>query len=86
MQATPGRAPRGEQRMGGPVGGAARADRPRPGEVAIRSASGDDVGRFFPEVNRIGRATGSTEVLLDGVIVGADDASLERRLAAKRAG
>jgi bifunctional non-homologous end joining protein LigD len=85
MQATPGRAPRGERAWEVRWSGLRVLIDARPGEVAIRDARGEDVGRLFPEVNRIGRATGSTEVLLDGVVVAADDASLARRLAAKRA-
>jgi bifunctional non-homologous end joining protein LigD len=57
----------------------------RPGEVAIRDAAGSDIGSLFPELKRIDRATGTTEALLDGVVVAGDDGVLQRRLAATRA-
>ena len=42
------------------------------GVVTISDADGNDVSSSFPEVRRIGRAIGSTEVVLDGVIVSPD--------------
>ncbi len=54
------------------------------GVVSVSDAEGADVSASFPEVRRVGRALGYTEVVLDGVIVSpSDDASwVERRLAA----
>ena len=39
------------------------------GMVSIRGADGTDIGRGFPEVRRMGRQLGYSEVVLDGVIV-----------------
>jgi bifunctional non-homologous end joining protein LigD len=49
------------------------------GAVQIHDAGGNDVSGRFVDVRRIGRATGSTEVVLDGVIVG-EPHHLERRM------
>ncbi|MGH9185044.1 MAG: DNA polymerase ligase N-terminal domain-containing protein, partial [Acidimicrobiales bacterium] len=51
------------------------------GVVIIRRGDGTDVGASFPEVRRLGRQLGITEVILDGVITGGE--AVERRLAAK---
>ena len=42
------------------------------GVVTISDAAGNDVSASFPEVRRIGRAIGSPEVILDGVIMSPD--------------
>jgi bifunctional non-homologous end joining protein LigD len=84
MRAVVGRAPRGERAWEVRWEGLRVLVDARPGEVALRDDEGNDVRRL-PEVVRIGRATGSTEALLDGVVVAADRASLDRRLAATRA-
>jgi bifunctional non-homologous end joining protein LigD len=52
-----------------------------PGDVQIVGADGDDLTSRFPEVRRIGRALGSTEVILDGVVVG-EPYAIEQRQAA----
>jgi bifunctional non-homologous end joining protein LigD len=39
----------------------------------VYDAAGNDVGAAVPEVRRIGDALGSTEVVLDGVLVALDD-------------
>jgi bifunctional non-homologous end joining protein LigD len=39
----------------------------------VQDAAGNDVGAAVPEVRRIGDALGSTEVVLDGVLVALDD-------------
>jgi bifunctional non-homologous end joining protein LigD len=54
-----------------------------PGEVGIVDADGRDVSRLLPEVRRIGRRLGSTELVLDGTLTapgGAD--TVESRWAA----
>jgi bifunctional non-homologous end joining protein LigD len=55
------------------------------GVVTISDRAGNDVSASFPEVRRVGRAIGYTEVVLDGVIVSPDgDAGwVERRRAVK---
>jgi bifunctional non-homologous end joining protein LigD len=55
------------------------------GVAAISDAHGNDVSRSFPEVRRVGRALGMTEVMLDGVIVApdGDTSRIDKRLAAK---
>jgi bifunctional non-homologous end joining protein LigD len=85
MHAVAGAAPRGERAWEARWDGLRVLVDARPGEVGLRDAEGGDVRSRFPEVTRIGRATGSTEALLDGVIVAADEQSLARRLAATRA-
>jgi bifunctional non-homologous end joining protein LigD len=54
------------------------------GAVDLFDASGRNVSSAFPEVRRIGRATGSVEAVLDAVIVPGTGgrASIDRRLAA----
>jgi len=55
-----------------------------PGLVTLSDPSGKDVTAAFPDVRRVGRALGSAEVILDGVITTAAGAeSVQRRLAAK---
>lgn len=55
-----------------------------PGLTLLSDADGRDVSAAFPEIRRVGRALGSAEVILDGVITAAAGASaIERRLAAK---
>jgi bifunctional non-homologous end joining protein LigD len=49
------------------------------GHVRVHDAAGADISDRFPDVRRIGRATGSVEALLDGVIVGEPD-HIARRL------
>ena len=69
MTATPGKLPSGK-------GWAFEVEWPgrrsllinEPGLTLIDDASGADVSAGFPEVRRIGRALGATEVVLDGVI------------------
>jgi bifunctional non-homologous end joining protein LigD len=55
------------------------------GVSTISDAAGEDVSLCFPEVRRIGRALGMTEVILDGVIVspGGSAEEVERRLTLK---
>jgi bifunctional non-homologous end joining protein LigD len=54
------------------------------GLTLLSDANGNDVSSAFPEIRRIGRALGSEEVILDGVISAPDGrSSLDRRLAAK---
>lgn len=50
-----------------------------PGAVRIHDAAGTDVSERFADVRRLGRATGSVEAVLDGVIVGQPE-HLERRM------
>jgi bifunctional non-homologous end joining protein LigD len=52
-----------------------------PGSVLIHDAAGEDVSDRFPDVRRLGRATGAVEAVLDGVIEGEGD-HLQRRLRA----
>jgi len=52
------------------------------GAVLIHDAEGNDISNRFVDVRRIGRATGSTEVVLDGMIVG-EPLHLERRMTLK---
>jgi bifunctional non-homologous end joining protein LigD len=85
MEPVAGRSPRGERAWEVRWAGERVLVDARAGEVTIRDAQTTDVGNLFPEIKRIGRATGTTEVLLDGVVVAADAASLGRRLGAKRA-
>ena len=55
-----------------------------PGLTTITDQDGADISRAFPEIRRIGRALGSEEVILDGVIMcDAGRDALERRMAAK---
>ena len=55
-----------------------------PGLVTLSDAGGNDVTAAFPDVRRIGRALGSHEVILDGVITTPTGGeSVRRRLAAK---
>ena len=55
-----------------------------PGLVTLSDPDGNDVTAAFPDVRRIGRAIGSEEVILDGVITTASGAeSVQRRLSAK---
>jgi bifunctional non-homologous end joining protein LigD len=53
-----------------------------PGDTRIADGSGDDVGDRFPELKRIGRAIGSTEVVLDGVVVDGGTGAVAARLEA----
>ena len=53
------------------------------GLTVIGDAAGDDISHGFPELRRIGRALGSAEVVLDGVITADDIGSIDRRLSAK---
>jgi bifunctional non-homologous end joining protein LigD len=50
-----------------------------PGQTLLFDADGRDVSAAFPEVRRLSRALGSTEVILDGVVTG-EPSSLARRL------
>lgn len=50
-----------------------------PGEVRITDAECNDVAAAFPEIRRIGRATGSVEAILDGVVAG-ERAAIDKRL------
>jgi bifunctional non-homologous end joining protein LigD len=50
-----------------------------PGAVRIHDATGAEVSERFADVRRLGRATGSVEAVLDGVIV-AQPEHLERRM------
>jgi bifunctional non-homologous end joining protein LigD len=52
------------------------------GAVLFHDAQGHDISSRFVDVRRIGRATGSTEAVLDGVIVG-EPLHLERRMTLK---
>ncbi|HYF44997.1 MAG TPA: DNA polymerase ligase N-terminal domain-containing protein [Acidimicrobiales bacterium] len=59
------------------------------GVTEIVDAAGTDIGPALPEVRRIGRALGATEVILDGVVVAldrgapsSDAAAVDRRLRA----
>jgi bifunctional non-homologous end joining protein LigD len=54
-----------------------------PGLTLLFDVDASDISSGFPEIRRIGRALGATEVLLDGVITAADPSSIDRRLAAK---
>jgi bifunctional non-homologous end joining protein LigD len=54
-----------------------------PGLTLLADASAADISSGFPEIRRIGRALGATEVVLDGVITAGDPDSIDRRLAAK---
>ncbi len=54
-----------------------------PGLTEIRDGEGNDISAAFPEIRRIGRAIGSREVVLDGVVTAGDADSIGRRLAAK---
>lgn len=64
-----------------------------PGDVVIVDRDGRDLSTGFPDVRRVGRALGSTSVVLDGVIVlldadglpTADEARLDERAAAEGA-
>ena len=84
MTATPGRLPRGR-------GWAFEVEWTgrralvvnEPGLTTISDSGGNDVSTAFPEVRRIGRALGATEVVLDGVITASDEESIARRIAAK---
>jgi bifunctional non-homologous end joining protein LigD len=49
------------------------------GAVLIHDAEGNDISSRFVDVRRIGRATGSVEAVLDGVMVG-EPHHLERRM------
>ena len=49
------------------------------GAVLIHDADGNDISSRFVDVRRIGRATGSVEAVLDGVMVG-EPHHLERRM------
>ena len=53
-----------------------------PGDTRIADAEGNDVGDRFPELKRIGRAIGSTEVVLDGVVVDGGSGAVTARLKA----
>ena len=59
------------------------------GIVTLSDKSGDDRSAAFPEVRRVGRALGYTEVVLDGVITVVDadgrpvEGAIHRRLEAK---
>jgi bifunctional non-homologous end joining protein LigD len=50
-----------------------------PGMTTLIDSEGRDVSTLFPEVRRLSRALGSTEVVLDGVVTG-EPSSLARRL------
>jgi bifunctional non-homologous end joining protein LigD len=54
-----------------------------PGLTLITDAHGSDIAAGFPEIRRIGRALGASEVVLDGVITADDEESIGRRLAAR---
>lgn len=51
-----------------------------PGHVDVHDTDGNLVNAAFPDVRRIGRATGSVEAVLDAVVVG-DEEHIARRLA-----
>jgi bifunctional non-homologous end joining protein LigD len=53
-----------------------------PGEVRIVDGDGSDVADRFPELKRIGRAIGATEVVLDGVVVDGGSGALAARMKA----
>ena len=44
----------------------------RPGDLVLRDQEGAEIQAQFPEVRRAGRALGSTEAILDGVLVAFD--------------
>jgi bifunctional non-homologous end joining protein LigD len=52
------------------------------GAVGLHAADGEHISPRFADVRRIGRATGSVEAVLDGVLVG-EPKALERRFALK---
>jgi bifunctional non-homologous end joining protein LigD len=52
------------------------------GDTGIADATGADVGDRFPELKRIGRAIGSPEVILDGVVVDVGAGAVDGRLRA----
>jgi bifunctional non-homologous end joining protein LigD len=52
------------------------------GTVGLHDAQGNDISPRFADVRRMGRATGSVEAVLDGVLVGQPQ-HLERRFALK---
>jgi len=54
-----------------------------PGLTLMTDADARDISAGFPEIRRIGRALGATEVVLDGVVTAGDPDSIARRLAAK---
>jgi bifunctional non-homologous end joining protein LigD len=54
-----------------------------PGLVLLHDAAGNDISSRFVDVRRIGRATGSVEAVLDGVLVG-EPQHLERRMTLAR--
>jgi bifunctional non-homologous end joining protein LigD len=56
-----------------------------PGDVRIADGTGADIGDRFPELRRIGRAIGATEVVLDGFVLDGGGA-LGARLAASKSG
>jgi len=55
------------------------------GETTLTSSDGTAIGDRFPEVRRIGRALGTTEIALDGVLAatGDDRSRVDRRLTAR---
>jgi bifunctional non-homologous end joining protein LigD len=53
-----------------------------PGDVRMADAAGAAVEDRFPELRRIGRAIGSTECILDGVVVDGGSGALASRLQA----
>ena len=54
-----------------------------PGLTIVNDGHAMDISHGFPEIRRIGRALGATEVVLDGVITAPEPDSIGRRLAAK---
>jgi bifunctional non-homologous end joining protein LigD len=90
MLATPGTLPKDEKRFGFEIrwSGLRALAYVEGGRVRLADADANDVGATFPEIRAMGRALGTTEVVLDGVLMatGADgrpDADrMARRLAA----
>lgn len=83
MRAVAGKAPSGRDRaweVGWP--GLRVLITAEAGDVRIHDAEGDECSDRFPELRRIGRATGSIEVVLDGVVVDDGSGALAARLGA----
>lgn len=53
-----------------------------PGDTRIAAGDGEDLGDRFPELRRMGRAIGATEVVLDGFVVDGGSGALAARLRA----
>ncbi|HEY2813127.1 MAG TPA: DNA polymerase ligase N-terminal domain-containing protein [Acidimicrobiales bacterium] len=84
MTATPGALPRGKDWAFEVEWSGTRAlTVNEPGLTIISDGLAREVSSAFPDVRRIGRALGATEVVLDGVITAVDEGSIARRLAAK---